>query len=375
MPAYPSDNKPRRRLQAVPTQGQMIRRRAASPGGIPKMGPGLLGKPPEAGGIPQRRLPQGNAFGLRRNLGLPTLDGRPNPATNPGFQGGPATGGGGPQPPQTMPGGGPGPVGEGGTQPGKNPNTGAQGNPMEHMRYWASKGWTFDPRKNRFVFAGDQALQDYLDTGGSNGGRPNPGGGWDGPGYQGGPNTGGGGGGGGPGIPGGGGPGPTTGGNNTGGGGNPPPTDGGLPPITDEDGIPTTLPLDSYFEAQRRQIADALSARLGYINPQREQVGAQQALQEARLNTNEGVDQRRMLEALAGRGAFGGGIQARDQGYLSTDYLRQRQDVAQGSADAYSGLAQQESEAQAQYSSQLMEALMALAQRQAQSQYAVTPNS
>jgi hypothetical protein len=197
----------------------------------------------------------------------------------------------------------------------------------------------------------------------------------DGPGYQGGPNTGGGGGGGGPGIPGGGGPGPTTGGNNTGGGGNPPPTDGGLPPITDEDGIPTTLPLDSYFEAQRRQIADALSARLGYINPQREQVGAQQALQEARLNTNEGVDQRRMLEALAGRGAFGGGIQARDQGYLSTDYLRQRQDVAQGSADAYSGLAQQESEAQAQYSSQLMEALMALAQRQAQSQYAVTPNS
>src|SRR5688500_2412524 len=56
-PNYPSDNKPRRRLQAVPTMSQNIRRRAASPGQQMQGGAGLLGTPPEAGGVPQRRLP------------------------------------------------------------------------------------------------------------------------------------------------------------------------------------------------------------------------------------------------------------------------------------------------------------------------------
>jgi hypothetical protein len=402
--AYPSDNKPRRRLQAVPDQRQMIRRRAASPGQMPKPGMGLMGPPVQDGGIPQRRLPQGNAFGLRRNLGMPTLDGRPNPASSPGFQGGPV-GGGNFNPTQPEPPGGtwPGPNYEGGGRPGKDPNQWvtdepdpeAEHSPLEHQRYWASKGWLLDPKVNKFVYVGNKALEQYLTPGNNFDGNGGPGGDQQrrmnagpGPVIQGqngggdmlgvGASQGGasssplgttGTGGAGPGAD----PYAST-GNGAGGGGAGGGGGNGLPPIG-TDGIPTGMPLDSIFEAQRRAYSDQLARTLGLIGPQREQIGAQEALQSARMNTNEGVEQRRMLESLAGRGAFGGGIQVRDQGLLSTDYLRQRQDLAQGSAQGYAGLAQQESDAQSMYSSQLMEALLQLAQRQAQSQYAVTPNS
>lgn len=118
-------------------------------------------------------------------------------------------------------------------------------------------------------------------------------------------------------------------------------------------------------------LSDALSARLAGINPQYGILDANQALQEARLNTNEGVEQRQMLESLAGRGMFGGGVQARDQGLLSTDYTRQRGDLANQLLGQRGQLDLARSEAQGQYSQGLMEALLELAARQAASQYAV----
>lgn len=346
--AYPSDNKPRRRKQAVPSLPQMIRRRAASPNGVPKMGVGLMGPPVMDGGIPMRRRPgwQGQA----QNPARSGLTGNPvPPGANPGPRPQP-----GPNPFHQPPGGAPGPVvgppnqGQRPGYSGLNPNTllpDAPGsvterNPLEHLDWWSAHGWKYNPQTGRFRYVAGQG--DAVPPGANPGGRP--------PGQGGGTDTGGGAGGG-------------TGGG-TGGGGD-----------ANGDGIPDNLPLDAYFEAQRRQLNDALMARLGYINPQREQIGADRALQEARLNTNEGVDTNRLLEQLASRGAFGGGVQVRDQGYLGTDYLRQRQDLASQVAQSLSGLSQQESEAQSQYSSGLMEALLALAQRQAASQYAVTPNS
>jgi hypothetical protein len=346
--AYPSDSKPRRRKLAVPTLPQMIKRRAASPGGVVRNnGVGLMGKPMVDGGVPVRRrvgwngalVPPGRALGLTGNLpgqttNQHTLPGGSAPGPVFGNQQEPAPG------PQGGPvGGQPGPV----TQ--INPNAFMKDtyegprNPLEHLDWWSQHGWEYNKNTGRFRYVGGG---DQSGGGGGGGGIPTL-----------------------PGRP------PGQGG----GGGTPPPGGGGGGGDANGDGIPDNLPLDAYFEAQRRQLNDALMARLGYINPQREQVGADRALQEARLSTNEGVDTNRLLEQLASRGAFGGGVQVRDQGYLGTDYLRQRQDLASQVAQAMSGLSQQESEAQSQYSQGLMEALLALAQRQAASQYAVTPNS
>jgi len=402
--AYPSDNQPRRRKQAVPTMSQMIRRRAASPSGIPKAG---------VGKIQPRRMPQGNAWGVKArqqgttrgaqmsqqqrqrrltssNQQYEDTFGFPNQQLQEAYQR--ALTAWGPDSTETlqwkalldaqtqmyrqgqlgsqtnMPeliGGGPGPQYEGGGQPGKDPTTEAQGNPLDHQRYWAAQGWIYNPRDQRFDFVGDKALEQYLQSGiPVIGGRPNP--------EEGGTGN-------------------ATNGDRTiepwlqdGMTGSSPDSSLGtsaptssLDPVTAPTVPPaepsTDLPLDPYYEQQRRLLQDAYTARMGQIAPQREQVLADRTLQEARLGTNEGVDTRRMLESLAGRGAFGGGIQARDQGYLSTDYLRQRQDLATNVANALSQLSMGESEAGLQLNQGLMEALLELANRQAMSEYAVTP--
>ena len=355
--AYPSDQKPRRRLQAVPSMAQMVRRRAASPNGVVKNGVGLMGPPVAQGGVPVRRRPGwgGQATnpaqsGYQPGQGqtyAPTLPGAnpapkpyaaPNPfqaTAQPVYLGPPATGGAGQAQAPSQP-----------AYSGVNPNSlldvggpQTQRNPLEHLDWWAAQGWVYNRHTGRF-----HNINQAVDPSANPGPRPDPTGG-------------------GPGIPGGT-PGPTTGGQTGGGGTTPPP--GGTDPATG-------LPLDAYFEAQRRALNDALMARLGASAPQRELIAAQQGLQTARLGTNEQVDTRHLLESLAGRGAFGGGIQTRDQGYLGTDYLRQRQDLASNVASGYAGLAQGDAEAQAQYSSGLVEALLALAQRQATSQYAPVP--
>lgn len=116
-----------------------------------------------------------------------------------------------------------------------------------------------------------------------------------------------------------------------------------------------------------------LASQLSPIAPGREQLLAGQQLQQTRLGTNEGIDQRSLLESLNARGAYGGGIQNRDMGRLGTDYLRQRQDLATTTAGGLSGYAQQEADARATYQRGLQELLLQLAQRQAVSPYAVTP--
>lgn len=205
---------------------------------------------------------------------------------------------------------------------------GDQRDPRAHLAWWAQNGWNFNAQTGRFHYVGNgQGGQ----PGGPGGGQPGQGNGGNGG---------------------------NNGGNGNGNGDNGKPSD--------------QLPLDATFEAQRRAYEDALAAQMGVLGPMREQVGANLGLQGARLDTNQNQDQRSMLESLAGRGAFGGGIQTRDTGNLATNYLRQHQDLANSAAGQYSDIAQRGADAQTQYQQSLAEALLALAQRQAQSQYSVT---
>ena len=324
----------------------------------------------------RRRAPQGNAYGFH-GVRPPSFQGGPSsepstpsrsPITMPGGTPGPIR-----QPapapapsPVGIPGGAPGPTVQGGGTPGANPNTltGMQGHdPLSKQRYWAAQGWLLRNNGEGFRYAGDDALQRYLASTGVGGrgpgdGRPNPGGG--GPG----------------GIPGGGGPGPVIGpGGGAGAGGGAIPGGGGPGPTPGPGGIDplSGLPLDPTFEAQRRLLDDALAGRLGALAPLRAQIAAQQQLQGTRLDTNEGVDRGRLLDQMAARGIVGSGIQREDTGRLGTDYLRQRQDLANAAAGQYADLSRAEGEYRNEYSTGLSELLLALAGRQLEDPYAVTP--
>jgi hypothetical protein len=133
------------------------------------------------------------------------------------------------------------------------------------------------------------------------------------------------------------------------------------------------MPLDPAFEAGRRMLDDELAARLAGLEPGRAALLAQGELGQARLGTNEKIDQGRMMEALAERGALFGGVQRKDQGELSTDYLRQRQDLANMQAQGLADFSTQEGEAQGGYQRGLMELLLASAANSAQSPYTPTP--
>jgi hypothetical protein len=136
---------------------------------------------------------------------------------------------------------------------------------------------------------------------------------------------------------------------------------------------PTGLPLDPTFEAGRRMLDDELAARLAAFGPGRAALLAQGQLGEARLGTNEGIDRGRMMEQLAERGALFGGVQRKDEGELSTDYLRQRQDLANMQAQGLADFSAQEGEARGGYQRGLMELLMDSANRSAMSEYTPTP--
>lgn len=311
-------------------QGAPRRKRPNQPQGVARgQQPGFQGGPV--------RQPPGGAPGPIVGPG-----GRPNPM--PPVQGGPT-------------GGQPGPVVQGG-RPGTNPNSlmGVDGHdPLGHQRYWANQGYLVGGN-DRFGFQGDGALRQYLQGIQGPGGRPNP---TPQPQPQPGPT--------------GGNPGPVVG---PGGAQPNPTTPGGMPggtpgPQTGPGGQGQAgLPLDPIFEMQRRGFEDQLAQRLGMLNPLREQIGAQQQLQSARFDTNEGVDRNRLLESLNARGAYGGGIQSRDMGMLGTDYLRQRQDLANDTASQYGGIAGQEGDARLQYMQQLQEALLAAAGRASNDPYA-----
>ena len=135
-----------------------------------------------------------------------------------------------------------------------------------------------------------------------------------------------------------------------------------------------SLPLDPQFEAVRRVLEDNLARSLSEVQVGQQQVGAQQGLQTARMNTNQGNDQQQLLESMAGRGTLNSSIYGDQTGLLATDYARQHQDLANSIASSYSGLSNQAGDAYATYNQGLAEALLASGQNSANDPNAVTPH-
>jgi len=130
------------------------------------------------------------------------------------------------------------------------------------------------------------------------------------------------------------------------------------------------LPLDATFEASRRMAEDQLSRTLSGIGPGRESIAAQQGLAQARLGTQQGIDQQSLIDQMAGRGTLSSSINNTERGNLATAYLRQNQDLSADVADAYSSLAEAASGAFGQYAQQMAEYLLELANRSASDQNA-----
>lgn len=126
------------------------------------------------------------------------------------------------------------------------------------------------------------------------------------------------------------------------------------------------LPLDAGFEAQRRQMVDALNRNMANIFSQRGLVEGRYGLQNARLGTQQGLANTSLLDMLASRGAVGGGIQNRQQRLLDQDFQRQFQDLGFGQAGELGELAQQQSGLQTGFTQQLIEAMLDMIARQAQ---------
>lgn len=130
------------------------------------------------------------------------------------------------------------------------------------------------------------------------------------------------------------------------------------------------IPLDPFYEAAVRQLQDQLMASLSSIQAQRPELKAQNALDMARLATNQGIDIHNLNGSLAGRGIFDSGIRTTDTGQLNTQYDRQRQDAAFALAHGLGGLSNQAAQARLGYTQGLTEAQLESARRAAQDPYA-----
>jgi hypothetical protein len=123
------------------------------------------------------------------------------------------------------------------------------------------------------------------------------------------------------------------------------------------------LPLDPLYEQQRRGIEDQLAAQLAAIGVEREQIPAITQLLTSRMATQQEESTRQLNEGMNARGLYNSGIRTTDLARSDLGYERQRQDLAMQMAERQRALAQQEAEARAAYQSQLMEALLGLAER------------
>ncbi len=125
-------------------------------------------------------------------------------------------------------------------------------------------------------------------------------------------------------------------------------------------GVPggDTMPLDPNFIAAQRAAQLQMNSTLNGVNPQLEQIQAQQALAQARLGTNATNDTQSMMESLAGRGVLNSSLQSDARGNLATNYLRQYQDLGSNVAQAYSTVYQQQQDAYNTYQQNLIEALL-----------------
>jgi hypothetical protein len=136
---------------------------------------------------------------------------------------------------------------------------------------------------------------------------------------------------------------------------------------------PNFLPMTPGFEHAAGQAGDAMSAAEGAYAQGKTMIGAQLGLQNARLNTDQGVATNQLNENLAGRGVYtpknaqggygstspsGGGIgQALYGRNVATPFGRQRQDLASSGAAAYGDLAGAYGQAQMGYNQSMYNAL------------------
>lgn len=125
------------------------------------------------------------------------------------------------------------------------------------------------------------------------------------------------------------------------------------------------MPLDPWYESQRRGIEDQLAAALAQYGVAEAQIKPMVDLMMARLQTNRGLDEADLEERLIGRGISQSSIAGDEQRELGTQYEREQQDLALEAARQYADIASGRSGAQLGYTQALQEALLASAQNAA----------
>lgn len=146
------------------------------------------------------------------------------------------------------------------------------------------------------------------------------------------------------------------------------------PPGDTGAGVPGgQLPLDPRFEAARRGLDANLQNQLAGVSAGQQRLSAEEQLALARMGTNQGIDQQKLLESMAGRGTTNSSIYGDQLGLLATDYGRQRQDLGISVADAMANLGLQAGDANSSYEQGIIEALLGSAQSSANDPYAPTP--
>lgn len=137
--------------------------------------------------------------------------------------------------------------------------------------------------------------------------------------------------------------------------------------------VQPNLPLSPEFEAAHRQLDDALSQALTGIGVQRDQIPALLAQLSARMDTDQQESLRQTDEAANARGIYNSGIRTQDRGKVNLGYDRQRQDVANTTAQQYAELAQAESGARSGYAKDLADLYQELARLTAQQDTLASP--
>jgi len=87
------------------------------------------------------------------------------------------------------------------------------------------------------------------------------------------------------------------------------------------------LPLTGYGEQARNQLDASLNSNLAQYQNAYAQIPATYNLQQARINTNQGLDTQHLKESLADRGIYQSGITGEDLRQLQGQYNRNYQDL------------------------------------------------
>jgi hypothetical protein len=126
------------------------------------------------------------------------------------------------------------------------------------------------------------------------------------------------------------------------------------------------LPISSEFIAAQQAAADSLAAELAGLNYEEAQIGPMVNLMLSRLKEDEDEDIRRIDEEMNARGLADSGIRIHGRRTRGEAYGRQRTDVALDTANRVQNIGLRRQQAQANYQRMIADALMAIAQMQAQ---------